>query len=108
MLDDEDAMDFFSKLAEARIREWQQRPEKERAEAASEPLSIAPLEVQLFDEAKALYERARASGEPAERDAALAAAARIETRVMVLLEESGRPLAAQQFARMFAAEREKR
>jgi hypothetical protein len=101
-------MDFFSKLAEARIREWQQRPEKERADVASTPLSIAPLEVQLFDEAMGLYARARSTVDPAEREAALAAAARIETRVMVLLEESGRPLAAQQFAKMFAAERETR
>lgn len=100
-------MDIFSKLAEARIREWQQRPEKEKQAIAeqSESLQLAPLEVQLFDEARSLYTRARASTDPTEASALREAAARIETRIMVLLEESGRPLAAKQFAKMLADER---
>lgn len=101
-------MDIFSKLAEARIREWQQRPEKEReAKAEGEGVNPAPLEVQLFDEARALYAKAQKSADAAEAAELRERAARIETRIMVLLEESGRPLAAQQFARMLAEERER-
>ncbi|MBL8679727.1 MAG: hypothetical protein JNK05_11205 [Myxococcales bacterium] len=103
-------MDFFSKLAEARIREWMQRPESERAKSApagEAGTDAAPLEVQLFDEARALYEAARRSDDPDARRALVERAASIETRIMVLLEESGRPLAAQQFAKMLADEREK-
>lgn len=100
----------FSKLAEARIREWMQRPESERNKSAVDgesATSVAPLEVQLFDEARALYETARRSSDPDERRALHERASRIETRIMVLLEESGRPLAAQQFAKMLADERDK-
>ncbi|MFO0563002.1 MAG: hypothetical protein U0269_33585 [Polyangiales bacterium] len=101
--------DFFSKLAEARIREWQSRPEKEReAKSDGELVRPAPLEVQLFDEARTLYEKARKSADAVEAAAMREKAAGIETRIMVLLEESGRPLAAQQFAKMLAEEREKR
>ena len=85
--------DFFSKLAEARIREWQSRPEAERngPSAGESVTSVAPLEVQLFDEARTLYARARKSADPAEARALRERAAQIETRIMVLLENAGRP-----------------
>jgi hypothetical protein len=99
-------MDPFRLLAEARIREWLSRPEAERAQIeADAPAPVAPLEVQLYDEALALYARARQTHDEDERRALLERAARVETRLMVLLEESGRPLAAQKLAERLAQER---
>jgi hypothetical protein len=98
-------MDPWSKLAEARIQEWLKRPEKERAEAPREELTFAPLEVQLLDDARALYAKAREATDPLEQGRLRAAASRVETRILVILEESGRPLAAQEFARMLAEAR---
>jgi hypothetical protein len=94
--------DIFQKLAEARMREWLSRPESERNRSTDEPVSMTPLEVQLFDDARALYERSVSCPSDDEAQAMREQAARIETRIMVLLEESGRPLAAQRFAQMLA------
>ena len=84
------------------------RPEKEREAARPESLAPAPLEVQLLEDARALYAQARAADDADEAARLREAAAQIETRILVLLEESGRPLAAQQFARMLTEERARR
>jgi hypothetical protein len=101
-------MDPWSKLAEARIQEWMARPERERVGVPGNALSVAPLEVQLLDDARSLYAGARGWHDADEAALMREAAARVETRIMVLLEASSRPLAAQQFARMLAEERAKR
>ena len=101
-------MDPWSKLAEARIQEWMKRPEKDREAPLHEALTLAPLEVQLLEDARSLYAQARAADEADEAARLREAAAQIETRILVLLEESGRPLAAQQFARMLTEERARR
>lgn len=101
-------MDPWTMLAEARMREWMNRPEKEREAAPAEALADVPLEVQLVDDARLIYAQARGARDPAEAARLRAEAAEIETRIMVLLEQSGRPLAAQQFARVLAEERQKR
>ena len=101
-------MDPWSKLAEARIQEWMKRPEKDREAARPEALALAPLEVQLLEDARALYAQARGTVDADEATRLRAAASRIETRILVLLEGSGRPLAAQQFARMLTEERARR
>ena len=94
----------WEKLAEARIQEWLARP----APAAPRDTagSAAPLEVQLLEEARDLYEQARSCADAAGARAMRERAATIETRIMVLLEESGRPLAAQRFAQMLAEVRQ--
>lgn len=92
--------DPFSKLAEARIQEWNRRPASERQVASPEALSLEPLEMQLLQDARALYARARSATDATEAERLRQEAAHLETRIMVLLEASGRPLAAEQFARM--------
>jgi hypothetical protein len=101
-------MDPWSKLAEARIQEWMKRPAKEREAPHHEALTPAPLEVQLLEDARALYAQARAADDADDAARLREAAAQIETRILVLLEGSGRPLAAQQFARMLTEERARR
>ena len=101
-------MDPWTMLAEARMQEWMNRPAKEREAAPAEALADVPLEVQLVDDARLIYAQARGARDPAEAARLRAEAAEIETRIMVLLEQSGRPLAAQQFARVLAEERQKR
>jgi 23S rRNA pseudoU1915 N3-methylase RlmH len=101
-------MDPWTMLAEARMQEWLRRPAKERETAETEGLPVAPIEVQLVEDARALHAQARGARDPVEAARLRAEAAQIETRIMVLLEQSGRPLAAQQFARVLAEERQKR
>lgn len=95
-------MGLFDFLTEARIREWQQRePEtnSNRQETSVGPLNDDPFEVQLFKEILLLLDKSRA--EQVDRDTRrelLNKAGQLETQLMVLLEQAGRPLAARQLA----------
>ncbi len=95
-------MGIFNLLTEARIREWQQRaPDttKNKQDTPTVPLSDDPLEVQLFKEILTLLDK---SSDEQTDSATLhelrAKAGLLETQLMVLLEQSGRPLAARQLA----------
>jgi hypothetical protein len=93
-------MTHWQRLAEARIREWLQKPATERDAGGSPDGAVAPLEMQLLEDIIRLHETAAAAAEPAEADALRAQAASIETRLLIILEDSGRPLAAQHFGRL--------
>lgn len=90
----------WEKLAEARIREWQGRPPGQRPPAPPAG-SVRPLELQLLEEALALRAQA-GSASDAERPGLLQRARAAETRLLVLLETSGRPLAARRMAELLA------
>ncbi|MDD2853562.1 MAG: hypothetical protein PHY09_16880 [Desulfuromonadaceae bacterium] len=95
-------MGVFNLLTETRIREWQQRvPDttQNMQETPSVPLSDDPLEVQLFKEILTLLDKdSDEQTDSATRDELRAKAGLLETQLMVLLEQSGRPLAARQLA----------
>jgi len=91
-------MGIFDLLAEARIKEWQNREPDQSDQTAGEAVAIVgnePMEVQLFKEIIALHDSA-GHAEPAERQELLEKARRLQIQLMVVLEQSGRPLAAQQ------------
>jgi hypothetical protein len=90
----------WEKLAEARIRAWRARPAGQCAPAASG--SGRPLELQLLEEALQLREQARATSDPAERSQLNQRSRQAETRLLVLLERTGRPLAARRFAELLS------
>ena len=94
-------MSVWDQLAEARIREWLQRPAAER-EAATVPLEPGlPLELQLAREIAQLDRMAADADDPDDPDDAAALRGRASAlmlQLMVLLEGQGRPLAAQHFA----------
>lgn len=92
-------MSAWDDLAEARIQEWLRRPAAERAKAFA-PAGAAPppLEIQLLQDALRILEEARDEADPAKKRELLRAAHEHETRLMVILENAGRPLVAQQFA----------
>lgn len=89
----------WEKLAEARIQEWRARPAAERGSAPVAP--VAPLELQLLAEVLELRALADA-GPEAERRRLAQRAHDAETRLMVLLESSGRPLAARRIAELLS------
>jgi hypothetical protein len=62
---------------------------------------VRPLELQLLEEALALRAQARGASDE-ERPALLQRAREAETRLLVLLETSGRPLAARRMAELLA------
>lgn len=95
---EEHAVSAWEDLADARIREWLARPEAERRRSFPALEPGAPLEVQLFQDVRALDQLAAAAADP--RDAARLARAAddLMLRLRVLLEGSGRPLAARHFA----------
>jgi hypothetical protein len=88
----------FDLLTEARIREWLERPKAER-EASSPQIDPAlPLEAQLFADAVHLEKLARTTND---LDAAMTMkikARELEMRLMVVLENENRPLAARHFS----------
>jgi hypothetical protein len=90
----------WQRLAEARIREWQQKPAAERDSRATPDEPFAPLERQLLEEIIRLYHLAAAADRPGEAAALRRQAADHETHLMIILESSGRPLAAQHFSRL--------
>ncbi len=101
-------MPAWEKLAEARIREWMQRPTKDRACALDNTLPVASLEVQLLEEIFQLYRTAAESTDASEAEALRKKASGLETRLLVTLENSERPLAAQYFATLLHEARAKR
>jgi hypothetical protein len=91
-------MSVWDSIAEARIREWLQRPAAER-EASSVPLEPGlPLEVQLLQDIAQLDRMEAASTDAAEAAVLHRKASELMLRLMVVLESEGRPLAAKHFA----------
>lgn len=95
-------MGIFNLLTEARIREWQQRaPDttKNKQDTPTVPISDDPLEVQLFKEILVLLDKSYDEEiDSAIRSKLLTKVGLLETQLMVLLEQSGRTLAARQLA----------
>lgn len=84
-------------LTEARIREWLQRSPEERARAGSLATPGLPLEVQLQQEIRAL-DKLAATTIADDVSALTQRANQRMLQLMVLLENEGRPLAAQRLA----------
>jgi hypothetical protein len=100
-------VDAFQILAEARIREWQER------KARGEELPSAPLEPgdsiesQLFDHAVALRRQAHDEESAVERERLLREAEDTRLRLVVILEQACLPLLAQSLdARLWAMSRD--
>jgi hypothetical protein len=85
-------------LMEARIREWLQRSPEERARVGALATPGLPLEVQLQQEIRALDKLAAATTNAADVAALTQRANQLMLQLMVLLENEGRPLAAQRLA----------
>lgn len=83
-------MTGMDKLAEARIRDWVQRG---RPRTGHE-VDVPSLETQLLQEIVDLRKKAKAALDPQERSEALGRARSLRTQLVVLLEQTGRPLAA--------------
>jgi hypothetical protein len=97
----------WERIVEARVQEWLNRPAKERERPASEG-PVAPLEVQLLHDVLGLLEEARSCDDDAKAAGLRRQADAIQTRLMVVLEDSGRPLTAQHFARVLQEARLRR
>ena len=95
-------MTHWEKLAEARIREWLERPARDRAGGAFAGGPVLPLELQLLEELLELHARTE-SADATEAAALRRRASNLEIRLLVMLETSGRPLAAQRFAELLTA-----
>ena len=95
-------MGIFDMLAEMRINEWQKRSANRSPEEQAAPVDSPvdeTLEVQLYKEILQLREHAQEPGVSGEeRDLFMTKAGLLETQLMVLLENSGRPLAARNLA----------
>jgi hypothetical protein len=83
-------------LAEARIREWQ-KARSANASAAAAGSPAEPLEVRLWNQIRALRGQARVATGP-QQDELRKTARALETQLLVLLETTGRPLAAAKMA----------
>ncbi len=90
-------MGVFERLAEARIRQWQARKPEDRV-AHGGGAQVESLEVQLLNDIVALREQIANAMEDATREGLSKTARELEVRLMILLEQSGRPLAAQQLS----------
>lgn len=93
-------MGFFDLMAEARIREWQQR-ETDPKKTGDNTLVITgnePMEVQLFKEILVLHKAAGNLPDSQQQQELLEKARQLQIQLMVVLEHSDRPLAAQQVA----------
>ena len=86
-------MSSWEKLAEARIQAWLRAPQPGRPRPTDDGLNV-PLETQLLDEALELAREVSELPEGPQREATLRQGVAIETRLLILLERSGRPLAA--------------
>ena len=94
-------MSDWEKLAEARIQEWLQG-DRDRPRPQGPP---RPLETELLDQALELLREAFELPEGPARKATLRHASDVETRLLVLLETSGRPLAAMRIGELLAQAR---
>jgi hypothetical protein len=97
------AMDMFDRLAEARIRDWQERGRPLASPGATSLGEAGNLETQLLAEIVALRAEARTVGDAAQQSALRKRARELKLQLMVLLESSGRPLAARQIERNLQA-----
>ncbi|HTM44758.1 MAG TPA: hypothetical protein VL137_07370 [Polyangiaceae bacterium] len=97
-------MKSLNGLAEARIREWQNERSKGRATKGDQLTTREePLEVTLWKSWLDMHQRAKTAN-PAERQQLLQRCREIELQLLVLLERTGRPLAARRLAERLAAE----
>ena len=88
-------MDPLEQLVEARVRDWERRVREGTAPPPPEHTALAEgLEVQLWREILALRALAAERGPGPERDALTARRRDLEVQLWVLLERTGRPLAA--------------
>lgn len=95
----------FRHLTEARIREFKEREARgETRPAPDQTAGGESLEAQLSREIRALRKQAKA--EPEQADELLKRASRLQTQLSVLLEQSGRPLAAQLLVQRLSSEDE--
>ncbi|MCB9696975.1 MAG: hypothetical protein H6738_09380 [Alphaproteobacteria bacterium] len=93
-------MDWIERLIEARMRDWERRVREGTAPPPPEQTALAPgLEVQLWQEILSL--RALAAERPGEVGD-LARCRDRETQLWILLERSGRPLAAARLQALLA------
>lgn len=90
-------MGLFDQLAEARIQDWIRRG-RPHAEQAEPFVDGGALEAQLFGEIIALGQAARAEPDDRARMRLLEEARKRQLQLSVLLESTGRPLAAQALA----------
>ena len=90
--------DLFQILTEAKIREWQERPEKEKStEVSAEFQTSSSYEKQLLDEILELIKSAGSA--PAERAGRnLSSARNLEIQLMASLEKLGLNLTARRIA----------
>jgi hypothetical protein len=79
-------------LAEARIREWQ-KARSANAPGTTTGSPAEPLEVRLWNQIRALRDQARLAAGQQQSELRKKASA-LETQLLVLLETTGRPLAA--------------
>lgn len=96
------AMSSWEKLAEARIQEWLRRPRKDQPRQRDAAGPLVPLETQLLDEALELAREAHELPAGPGRTGVIRRGAAVELRLLVLLESTGRPLAAQRVAELLA------
>ena len=94
-------MSSWEKLAEARIQEWLRAPQPGRPRPTDDGLNV-PLETQLLDEALELAREVSELPEGPQRETTLRQGVAIETRLLILLERSGRPLAAARIGELLA------
>ena len=92
-------MDSWEKIAESRIEEWLHRPAHQRTTPA-DGVAPLPLELQILEEVLNLYSRASSCPDTVEREALIREAGHQEIRLFTLLENSGKPLAAQHLGKI--------
>ena len=97
----------WERIAEARVQEWLRRPAKERDRPPTQG-PVTPLEVQLLHDVLGLLEEARSCDDGTKAAGLRRQADAIQTRLMVVLEDSGRPLTAQHFAKVLQEARLRR
>jgi hypothetical protein len=100
-------MDWLDQLVEARFKDWERRVREDTAPPPPEvsPTEAEGLEIQLYREIVALRQIADERPAGGEREVALARARDLELQLRVLLERSGRPLAAARIAEALRASR---
>jgi hypothetical protein len=88
----------YRHLVEARIRDFRQRTLEGRTKPAPESTGGESLEATLMSEIRELRKQAREAKDEEKMKSLLAEAQKLETQLMVLLESTGRPLAARLIA----------